>query len=337
MRNLLIMTLLLAAVFSGISTQSVSAASTLDLVRKRGHLTCGVNPGRLGFAVKVDGKGWQGFDVDFCRAVAAAVLGDASKVKFVPLQAPERFKALTSGKVDLLSRNTTWTMRRDIVLDVDFVGTTYFDGQGFMVPKALGLASATKLGNRLVCALRGTTVEVNTRRFFAKHDIPSKILLFDTREELTESYDAGGCNVYVDDISALGSERVRLKEPDAHVFLSDFMAKEPLGPVVRASDSHWRQVVQWVLFLLINAEEAGWTSADVVNKATDRPLEVSVPQDVTAKMRLRVEWPDDVISQLGNYKEIFERNLGPNSPLKMSRGFNALWIDGGILYAPPIR
>lgn len=330
------LTFLLLCVFTGGFAPQVSAQQTLKDVRERGTLRCGVSEGLVGFSQKIRRKGWQGFDVDYCRAVAAAVFGDASKVEFVPLSATERLKALEDGKVDVLSRTTTWTMTRDVVHDLDFVGVWYFDIQGLMVNTKTGPRDVKDLNHIQICAVKGTTVEGNLPDFLKREGITAKTLFAKTRANARKYYQDGICKAYADDLSTLAAERTRLKSPKDHIFLSPIISKEPLGPVVRADDSKWRELLQWVLFALIDAEEAGWTSEQA--KTKNLPEKIVVPPAATARLGLRVEWMRTVISQVGNYGEIFDRNLatadgGPG----LNRGINALWLNGGLMYAPPMR
>ncbi len=314
---------------------SAFAQATLDQVRKRGTLVCGVSEGLTGFSERNEQGQWAGFDVDFCRAVAAATLDDPGKVKYVPLSAQARFSSLSRGEVDLLARNTTWTMSWDITLGLDFVGPSYFDGQGFLVPVSSGIRTAAELNNKTICFLEGTTIETNLRRHLDANRLSATFLTAGSRSDVRSSYAQGLCQAYVSDLSALASERTRLADPDAHILLPELIAKEPLGPVVREDDPKWRDLVQWVLFLLVNAEEAGWT-AERARERNLAPL-VEVPAAVTLALNLRAQWPRSVIAQVGNYGEVFERNLGRGSQVKISRGLNDLWTRGGLLFAPPIR
>lgn len=317
-----------------LSTAAI-AGTTLTEVRQRGHLLCGVSQGLAGFSAEVTGKGWQGFDVDFCRAVAAAVFGDADKITYVPLSAAERFGALRDKKIDLLSRNTTWTMSRDVAGDMEFVGITYFDGQGFLAPVSAGLSSAQQLASGRVCALEGTTTADNAKRYFTQLGLTTEIALFKSRDEALASYAAGKCDAYTADRSALASQRTKLDKPDKHVLLPEVISKEPLGPVVRQGDDNWRDLVQWVLFLLINAEEEVWTAKAAADaKAAPR---LTVPAKASERLGLENGWARRVIAAVGHYGEIFDRHLGRNSTLKIDRGVNALWTRGGILYVPPMR
>ncbi len=311
------------------------SGTTLDAVKSRDHLICGVSKGLQGFSANIAGKGWAGFDVDFCRAVAAAVLGDKNKVKFVGLSAKERFDALSDGRIDLLSRNTTWTMSRDIVRSLEFVGITYFDGQGFMVRRSAGLSSAMQLAAATVCVLDGTTSVTNAETFFKAHKLEAKLARKSNRDDALKAYADAQCDAYTADRSALAAQRAGLADAEEHMLLPEVISKEPLGPVVRQDDIEWRQLVQWVLFVLINAEEKDW-SAKAAAASGSKAL-LNVPKPVTEKLALSESWPRDVITAVGNYGEIFERNLGASSPLKIPRGVNALWTRGGILYAPPIR
>ncbi len=314
---------------------SPAHSSTLEEVRKRNVLTCGVSEGLVGFSSKVGFSGWAGFDVDFCRAVAAAVLGNSGKVELVPSSAGNRFKMLASGKIDLLVRNTTWTLSRETMFGLDFVGVTYFDGQGFLVRKASGIKSVNGLIGKTVCFLANTTIESNVNDFFEKRKIKATLLSAKSRVAVRSSYENKHCHAYASDVSALVSERTQLRNPSAHRYLPELIAKEPLGPVVRDSDPHWRDVIQAVLFVLINAEEVGWTSK--IAGIANLPAKITVPSHVTRKLRLSNNWPRSVIAQVGNYGEIFERNIGAKSALKIPRRLNKLWLHGGLLYAPPIR
>ena len=311
------------------------AQATIEKVRERGQLACGVSEGLVGFSANVPGKGWQGFDVDFCRAVAIAILGDGSKVQFVPLDAEQRFAALESGAIDVLSRNTTWTMSRDVLRDMDFVGIAYFDGQGFMVPVAAGLSSALQLDQAKVCVLKGTTTVDNARDFFDRQKLKIDLVLRDDRQQALKDYVGGKCDAYSADLSALASQRSTLEKPDQHMLLPEVISKEPLGPVVRQSDPKWRELVQWVLYLLINAEEKDWSQKQAAEESLKEAI--AVPAGVSARLGLAVDWPRRVIAGVGNYGEIFDRNVGSSSKLKIGRGVNSLWTRGGILYAPPIR
>lgn len=309
----------------------VALSGTLDTVKKRGKLECGVSEGLLGFSARDEAGNWSGFDVDFCRAVAAAVFGNADKVDYVPLSAVKRFDALSSGKIDLLSRNTTWTMSRDVERGLEFVGITYFDGQGFMTRRENGLSSALQLGSAKICALSGTTSEANARAYFSQNKVDVEIVTFPKREDALKAYADRKCDVYSADRSALASERSKLEDSADHMLLPEVASKEPLGPVVRQDDHAWLELNRWVLFLLINAEEAGWQST------TKGDAPIVVPAEVSAKLGLPKGWAADVIKSVGNYGEIFARNVGRDTPLGLGRGLNALWTRGGLIYAPPMR
>jgi general L-amino acid transport system substrate-binding protein len=315
--------------------------TTLDAVKARGHLICGVNPGLIGFAA-VDPTGkWSGFDVDFCRAVAVAIFGDPDRTAYVPLSAEERFDALKAGTIDLLSRNSTWTMGREAELGLTFVGVTYYDGQAFMVPRSTGVASALELGGSKVCVQSGTTTEANLADYFdANHMTYTKVTTA-TPEDTLAAYADGRCNVVTSDSSQLYALRTRLAVPTDHLILPDVISKEPLGPVVRADDPKWATLVKWVHFALIDAEELGVASDRIdeafrSNKPAVRRL-VGLDGRFGTALGLDDQWAADVVRKVGNYGEIFERNLGTGSALGIPRGINQLWSLGGIQYAPPIE
>ena len=335
---------LLPFVLAGLLTVSVPAYAqkTLEAVKGRGHLLCGVSQGLPGFS-NPDAKGnWSGFDVDFCKAVAAATLGSADKVKFVPLSSKERFTALQSGEIDILSRNTTWTLSRDTALGLTFAGVTYYDGQGFMVHRKLGVKSAKELNGATVCANAGTTTELNVADYFRSHGLQYKLVTFEKSDDAFAAYVKGRCDVYTTDQSGLYAQRVRLDDPDQHVILPEIISKEPLGPAVRHGDDAWFAVVKWTLFALINAEELGITAANAQQQRTDsknpeiRRL-LGSEGDAGKSLGLDADWALRAVQAVGNYGETFERNLGMGSPLKIARNVNALWTKGGILYAPPVR
>ena len=315
--------------------------STLKQVQDKGFIQCGVSQGLPGFSNADDSGNWTGLDVDFCRAVAAAVFGDASKVKFSPLSAKQRFTALSSGEVDILSRNTTWTMTRDTQLGLNFAGVNYYDGQGMMVPKALGATSATQLDGANICTNTGTTTELNITDYFRQNNMSFNLIAFEKADEVVAAYDAGRCDVYTTDRSGLAAQRGKLTNPDAHVVLPEIISKEPLGPVVRQGDDQWFNIVRWSLNAMINAEEMGITSANVKSMASsDNP---SVKRLLGSEGKFGEElgisndWAMNIIAQVGNYGESYEKHVGENTPLKLARGVNALWSKGGIMYAPPIR
>jgi general L-amino acid transport system substrate-binding protein len=310
-------------------------AGTLNVVKQRGKLLCGVSQGLAGFSAPDASKKWSGFDVDFCRAVAAAVFGDGNKVDFVSLNAVDRFGALSSGKIDILSRNTTWTLARDVERGLDYVGISYFDGQGFMVHVDKGLSTALQLDGEKLCVLAGTTTIDNARAFFERGKMKVEILEFAKRDDALNAYEKGECTAFTSDRSALASMRTKLAKADDHRLLPEVISKEPLGPVVRQDDPSWSELTRWILFLLVNAEEVGWSQASADNIPATSSL--TIPATVAAKLGLKESWARDVIKAVGNYGEIFDRNLGKDSPLKLERGLNALWTRGGILYAPPMR
>lgn len=314
---------------------------TLKVVQDRGRLICGVSQGLAGFSSPDDRGYWRGMDADFCRAVAAAVLGDKDKVQFIPLSAKERFTALQSGEIDLLSRNTTWTFTRDTTLGLDFIGTLYYDGQGFLVRKSLNVSSVKQLDGAMICTNAGTTTELNVADYFQTNQINYKIITFEKSDETVLAYDAGRCDAYSTDKSGLSAQRLQLKNRDDHILLPEIISKEPLGPVVRQGDDQWANIVRWTLFALINAEELGVNQANVMvqtlsaNPDIQRMLGVS--GHLGSKVGLDQDWALQVIKQVGNYADLFERNLGRDSLLQVDRGLNKLWRDGGILYAPPFR
>jgi general L-amino acid transport system substrate-binding protein len=323
------------------AAQAVSAGATLDAVKARGYLQCGVNTGLPGFS-NVDEKGnWTGLDVDVCRAVAAAVFGDASKVRFTPLTAKERLTAVQSGEVDLLSRNTTWTLSRDTSQGLHFTGITYYDGQGFMVSKALGVKSARELDGAAICILAGTTTELNLADYFRTHGMDYEPVVFDTADQTARGFEAGRCDVLTSDQSQLYGLRIKLAEPDKAVVLPDVISKEPLGPVVRQGDDDWFNIARWTLFALVNAEELGVSSGNVdAMKASANPeirRLLGLEGATGSGLGLSDDWVYQVVKQVGNYGEMFKRNVGADSPLRIERGLNALWKDGGLQYTPPFR
>lgn len=337
-------TLLSLALGTAVSLAGISAASagTLDDVKSKGFIQCGVSQGLIGFSNPDDKNNWTGLDVDFCRAVAGAVFGDGQKVKFTPLSAKERFTALQSGEIDILSRNTTWTMGRDTSLGLVFAGVTYYDGQGFMVKKSLGVDSALKLDGASVCTQTGTTTELNLADYFRANNMKYEVVAFEKADEVIAAYDSGRCDVFTTDQSGLYAERLKLKNPDENVVLPEIISKEPLGPVVRQGDDAWFNVVKWTYFALLNAEEAGVTAAnadDMTANSTDPGIRrlLGVEGDFGKAIGLENNWAANAIKAVGNYGEMFDRNVGPDTNLKISRGVNALWKDGGIQYAPPVR
>jgi len=331
----------LAASLALAAGASAAKSPSLERVKKNGFLRCGVNEGLPGFA-NPDSKGnWSGFDVDFCRALAAVVLNDPSKVRFTPTSAKVRFTALQSGEFDILSRNTTWSMSRDVQLGLEFIGVTYYDGQGFLVPKKLKVTSAKQLNGATVCTNTGTTTELNLADYFRSNNLKYKIIAFEKNAEVLAAYDAGRCDAYTTDASGLYAERLKLKKPDDHLILPEIISKEPLGPAINHGDQQWGDVVRWTLFALINAEELGVTSKNVdqMLKSTNPEIRrlLGVEGAFGQSLGLTNDFAVRAIKKVGNYGEIFERNVGQGSPLKIKRGLNALWNKGGVLYAPPIR
>ena len=316
-------------------------AQTLKAVKERGTLNCGVGQGLLGFSSQDDKNNWTGLDVDICRAVAAAILGDPAKVTFTPLDAASRFDALQSGKIDMLSRNSTWTMSRETALGLMFAGVAYYDGQGFLVRRESGVDTALQLGAKTVCAQAGTTSELNLADYFRANEMPLKILQVGTAEESRKAYDERKCDVLTSDVSQLYAERLKLGSPDSHVILPEVISKEPLGPVVRQGDDQWFNLVKWTLYALINAEELGVKSA-TVDDALKSPHPnirrlLGVEGEFGQQLGLANDWAARAVRATGNYGEIYERNVGTQSRLSIPRGLNALWTKGGIQYAPPVR
>ncbi len=319
----------------------VLQAMTLQEVQKRGELTCGVSTGIPGFSNPDESGIWSGFDVDLCRAVAAAAVGDAEKVKLVPLPAKERLTALQSGEVDMLASNATWTLTRDTALGLHFAGINYYDGQGFMTSQKRGAKSALDLNGSTICLQSGTTSELNVADYFKENKMTYKPLAFDTPDQTVRAFRAGRCEVLSSDKSQLYALRIKLENPGNAVILPEVISKEPLGPVVRQGDDGWFNIVRWTLFAMINAEENGVTTANVdeMKTSTDQNIRrlLGLEGVKGAGLGLNDDWAYQVIRQVGNYGEVFERNIGSSSPLKIDRGLNALWNRGGILYAPPFR
>lgn len=318
-----------------------SQAGTLDDVKAKGMVSCGVSTGLAGFSQKDEKGNWSGLDVDICRAVAAAVLGDASKVQYKPLTAKERFTALSSGEVDVLSRNTTWTHTRDTSLGLNFAGTSYYDGTGFMVLKSLGVKSATELDGANACIQAGTSTELAIADFFRVNKLSYKVVTFDTSDLTRQGFESGRCDFLVSDQSQLYALRIGLKDPSAAVVLPEVISKEPLGPVVRQNDDSWFNIVKWSLNAMIEGEFQGVSSANVDEVAkSGKPGQLrllGVEGNLGENLGLSNDWAYQIIKQVGNYEEAFERNVGMDSPLKISRGLNAQWNNGGILYSPAMR
>jgi general L-amino acid transport system substrate-binding protein len=320
---------------------SAASAATLDDVKSKGYLDCGVTTGLAGFAAPDDSGKWQGFDVDFCRAVSAAIFGDPDKVKYTPTTGKTRFTALQSGEIDLLARNTTWTFSRDVDLGFEFVGVNYYDGQGFMVRKDLGVKSALELDGASVCIQSGTTTELNLADFFRANNMSFTPVVIETNAEARQNYEKGACDVYTTDRSGLAATRVVLPDPDAHVVLPEIISKEPLGPLVRHGDNQWGDIARWTLNALVSAEELGVTKANVDNMLTTKNPEIrrllGTEGDLGGMFGLKKDWAYNAIKAVGNYSEVYERHIGANTPLGLARGVNALWTKGGILYSPPFR
>ncbi|MBD0786614.1 amino acid ABC transporter substrate-binding protein [Vibrio sp. Y2-5] len=342
MANKLTLLATVVAASSAFAATSASAAeSTLDKVMAAGVLSCGVSTGLPGFSNPNSKGEWEGIDVEYCQAVAAAVLGDKTKVKYVPLTAKERFTALQSGEIDVLSRNTTWTLQRDTALGLNFAGVNYYDGQGFMVKKELGLTSAKELDGASICVQSGTTTELNLADYFRANGMSYKPVVFDTAAQTSKGFDSGRCDALTTDQSGLYALRLNLAEPSAAQVLPEIISKEPLGPVVRQDDDQWFNIAKWTLNAMINAEEYGITSknADEMLKSDNpnvkRILGVDGPKG--SGLGIRDDWGYQIVKQVGNYGESFERTVGKGSPLQISRGVNALWNAGGFMYAPPIR
>ncbi len=322
-------------------TASSTSAQTLKKVIDRGALICGVSQGLPGFSNPDDKGNWTGFDVDLCRAIAAAIFNDASKVKFTPLSAKDRFTALQSGEIDVLSRNTTWTLSRDTSLGFNFTAVTYYDGQGFLVRKALKVNSALELNGASICAQSGTTSELNLADYFRANKIKYEVVAFGTADETVKAYDSGRCDVFTSDISQLYAEKLKLANANDHVILPEIISKEPLGTAVRHGDDQWFDIVKWVHFAMINAEELQ-VSSKTINDAmkSDKPdvkRLVGTEGNFGEQLGLSNNWAERIIRLVGNYGEVFERNVGSGSRLGIARGINNLWNKGGIQYAPPIR
>jgi len=320
---------------------SGAGAQTLNQVKQRGQLLCGSNDGLAGFGLP-DAKGnWAGIDVDYCRAIAAAVLGDATKVKFVPLDATSRFESLKSGAVDVLVRNTTWTLSRDSSQGLDFQATNYYDGQGFMVRKKMNINSALELNGASICVQQGTTTELNLADYFRSNKMKYEVVAFKSEDETLKAYDAGRCDSFTTDASGLAAERLRLAAPDDHVILPEIISKEPLASSVRKGDSQWATIVRWVHFAMLDAEEKGVTSKNVDEMMKSADPEVKRMLGVEGKfgegLGISNDWVVNIVKQVGNYGEVFDRNVGAGSQLKIPRGLNNLWTKGGLQYAPPIR
>ena len=330
-----------AVALTGIASAAY-AGKELDAIKARGQLICGVSTGVAGFAAADSQGKWTGIDVDVCRAVAAAIFGDADKVKFVPTTAQQRFTALQSGEVDLLVRTTTYTLTRDTALGFDFTGINYYDGQGFMVNKKLGVKSAKELNGATVCVQPGTTTELNLADYFRANKMTFKPVVIEKIEEVRAAFFAGRCDVFTTDASGLYATRAaNAPNPDDYIILPEIISKEPLGPVVRHGDNQFADIVRWALFAMIEAEEYGITSKNIdeMMKSDNPTIKriLGVTPGMGKALGVEEKWVYDIIKQVGNYGESFDRNVGMGSPLKIARGQNALWTQGGLQYAPPIR
>jgi general L-amino acid transport system substrate-binding protein len=336
-------TTFLGTVAAAAMVAGVAGAGTLDDVKAKGFLQCGVSTGLVGFAAADANGNWGGFDVAVCRAVAAAVLGDAQAVKFTPTTGKTRFTALASGEVDMLARNTTWTFSRDVDLKFTFVGVNYYDGQGFMAPKALGVTSAKDLDGATVCIQTGTTTELNLADYFRSNNISYEPVPVETNAEAQQQYLSGACDVLTTDASGLAATRATFEKPGDHVVLPEIISKEPLGPLVRHGDDQWADTVRWTLNALIAAEEMGITSANVTEmgaKAGNNPeinRLLGTEGNLGEMLGLSADWAKNAIAAVGNYGEIFEKNIGENTAIGLSRGLNAQWTNGGLIYTPPFR
>ncbi len=333
----LVVTLALAAGF----TAQAASAQTLKTVKDRGQLSCGVSQGLPGFSTPDDKGNWTGLDVDICRAIAAAIFNDATKIKFVPLSAKDRFTALQSGEIDVLSRNTTWTLSRDTSLGANFTGVTYYDGQGFLVKKSLKVNSSLELNSASVCVQTGTTTEQNLADYFKGNNMKYEVIAFASADETVKAYESGRCDVFTSDVSQLYAERLKLASPADHVVLPEVISKEPLGPMVRHGDDQWFDIVKWTLYAMVGAEELGMTQKNIDEIAkSDKPeikRAVGTDGNLGEQLGLTKDWLVRIVKAVGNYGESFERNVGSGSKLAIARGLNNLWSKGGIQYAPPIR
>ncbi len=327
--------------FIGLFAGAPAFASTLESVQAEGVVKCGVNASLPGFGVQDEAGNWSGFDIDYCRAIAAAVFGDPAKVEFVPTTASDRFRQLQSGAIDVLIRNTTWTMSRDTSLNLAFAGVNYYDGQGFMVRRSLGVTSALELSKATICVQTDTTTELNISDFFQPRGMQYTLVSRPTVEEATAAYGLEQCTAYTADATALYAIRVTMTNPQDHIVLPQIISKEPLGPTVRQGDEQWLNVVKWTHFALLNAEEYGVTSdnVDQMRNSTNANVRrlLGTEGEFGKTLGLTEDWAYNAIKHLGNYGQVFDRNLGSGSPFGIARGLNALWVDGGLQYAPPVR
>ena len=339
-----LMTIILAALLAFAGTFIITPpanAQTLKAVKDRGALSCGVSEGLYGFSARDKDGNWSGFDVELCRAIAAAIFNDAGKISYVPLDASRRFEALQTGSIDVLSRNTTWTMSREVELGLSFAATSYYDGQGFLIRRSMNKETALDLDGAKICVQTGTTTELNLADYFRTNKMLYGLVAASTLEAAIKGYDSGQCNVLTADVSALFGIRLTLSQPDDHVILPDVISKEPLGPAVRQGDIQWFNIVRWVQFAMVNAEELGVTSKNIddalKSENPDVRRLVGAEGNYGERMGLTTDWAARVIRLVGNYGEVYERTVGVGSPLAIPRGINQLWNKGGILYAPPIR
>ncbi|MDO9637268.1 MAG: amino acid ABC transporter substrate-binding protein [Pseudotabrizicola sp.] len=333
-------TLAATTLFAGMAL--AQGTSTLATVKARGELNCGVNTGLVGFAAPDASGNWQGFDVALCKAVAGAIFGDASKVVYIPTTSSDRFEQLTSGRIDFLIRNTTWTFSRDTDLKMDFVGVNYYDGQGFMVRNDLGVSSAKELNGATICIQTGTTTELNLADYFKANNMTYTAVPIETNAEGEQQYLAGACDAYTTDASGLAATRAAFADPENHVILPEIISKEPLGPAVRHGDSEWGDVIRWTMNALVAAEEFGITSANIDELATSSQNPevqrlLGSSDNLGAMIGLDVEWAKNAIKASGNYGEIFAATIGESTPIGLARGLNAQWTQGGLLYTPPFR
>ena len=346
-QNIIAVVMLVAIVLAVVFTNKkekvevVKEIGLLQTVKERGYLICGVNANLPGFSAQDESGNWSGLDVDFCKAVSAAIFGDATKVEYVGLNAAQRFPTLASGAIDLLARNTTWTISRDVNLMFEFAGVNYYDGQGFLIPTELGIKSAKGLNGAFVCITKETTSELNLNDYFAENNMAYRPIYVEGNKDAKAKLFAGECDVFTTDASGLASARSGAENPEDWIVLPEIISKEPLGPLVRQGDQEWEDVVRWTHFVMVNAEEAGITSRNVDEMLTAKSKEVKrilgVEGYIGPMLGLGMKFGYNIIKQVGNYGESYERNVGPNTPLALERGLNKLWKDGGVMYVPPIR
>ena len=346
-QNIIAVVMLVAIVLAVVFTNKkekvevVKEIGLLQTVKERGYLICGVNANLPGFSAQDESGNWSGLDVDFCKAVSAAIFGDATKVEYVGLNAAQRFPTLASGAIDLLARNTTWTISRDVNLMFEFAGVNYYDGQGFLIPTELGIKSAKGLNGAFVCITKETTSELNLNDYFAENNMAYRPIYVEGNKDAKAKLFAGECDVFTTDASGLASARSGAENPEDWIVLPEIISKEPLGPLVRQGDQEWEDVVRWTHFVMVNAEEAGITSRNVDEMLTAKSKEVKrilgVEGYIGPMLGLGMKFGYNIIKHVGNYGESYERNVGPNTPLALERGLNRLWKDGGVMYVPPIR